>query len=361
MPDPRFTKPWHGIPREEIDWHPTIDENACIGCGTCVTGCSRLVYRFDYSKNKAVVADPLNCLVGCTTCANTCPEHAISFPPLDYVAGLLSKAETHHHVEDELVERKEQLFWRDSIPDEEKSKHLIVSSIEKINEKNMIITLRPKTEADCTCQFTPGQYMALRIPDREWTARAYSIGSAPRSDGSFEVDLRRVEGGRFTTWAFEEMKESDELIGIGPMGNFWLKSPPDKPLLFVGRGTGFAPIKAMIEQQIEFNPSRMMMVYWGVTDTSDFFRLEKLQEWKEKNPDMKIVLTARTVSAGFNAPKGIIFRQGTVYDALAKEPTVLKHWDAYVAGPTKTVRAVLDVLKEKEVPEKNIYTDAFGG
>ena len=58
MPDPKFTKPWHGIPREEIDWHPTINEDACIGCGTCVTGCSRLVYRFDYTKNKAVVAGP---------------------------------------------------------------------------------------------------------------------------------------------------------------------------------------------------------------------------------------------------------------------------------------------------------------
>ncbi|HHJ09493.1 MAG TPA: hypothetical protein ENK25_01200 [Bacteroidetes bacterium] len=197
--------------------------------------------------------------------------------------------------------------------------------------------------------------------DIQWTVRAYSIGSAPRPDGSFEVNLRRVEGGRFTTWAFEEMKEGDELIGIGPMGNFWLKSPPDKPLLFVGRGTGFAPIKAMIEQQIEFNPSRTMMLYWGITDTSDFFRLEKLQEWKEKNPNMKIVLTARTISDGFKPPKGILFSQGTVYDVLAKEPTVLRHWDAYVAGPTKTVRAVLNVLKEKEVPEQNIFVDAFGG
>ncbi|MDW4907829.1 4Fe-4S binding protein [Streptomyces sp. ADMS] len=47
MPDPKFTKPRHGIPREDIaDWHPTVDEDVCIGCGTCVTGCSRLVYRF---------------------------------------------------------------------------------------------------------------------------------------------------------------------------------------------------------------------------------------------------------------------------------------------------------------------------
>ena len=54
MPDLKYTKPWHGVPREEIDWNPTVIEDACIGCGTCVTGCSRLVYRYDFERRKAV-------------------------------------------------------------------------------------------------------------------------------------------------------------------------------------------------------------------------------------------------------------------------------------------------------------------
>ena len=58
MPGPKFAKPWHGIPREEIDWHPTVDAAACIACGTCVTGCGRLVYRLDYDAKKAVVVGP---------------------------------------------------------------------------------------------------------------------------------------------------------------------------------------------------------------------------------------------------------------------------------------------------------------
>ena len=45
-----IVKPWHGIPREEIDWHPAVEEDLCIGCGLCVTGCGRMVYRFDYEK-----------------------------------------------------------------------------------------------------------------------------------------------------------------------------------------------------------------------------------------------------------------------------------------------------------------------
>jgi ferredoxin len=52
MPNSQFTKPWHGVPREQILWNPSIVEDACIGCGTCDTGCSRLVYRFDFEHKK---------------------------------------------------------------------------------------------------------------------------------------------------------------------------------------------------------------------------------------------------------------------------------------------------------------------
>ncbi|NIA10730.1 MAG: oxidoreductase [Nitrospiraceae bacterium] len=361
MPDPRFAKPWHGIPREEIDWNPTINIDACIGCGTCVTGCGRLVYRFDFTKKKAVVGDPLNCLVGCTTCANTCPAHAISFPPLDYVANLLARPEVHHHVEDELLARQEQLNWRDNIPDEQRIKHLLVEKIDKINNKNMIVTLKPKSEVDCTCQFTPGQYMELWVPGTQWMSRAYSIGNAPKPDGSIELHLRRVEGGRFTTWAFEGMKLGDELSAMGPMGDFYLRSAADTPLLFVARGTGFAPIKAMIEQQVQTLVNRDMILFWGVTDTSDFYQLDILTNWTKHDKKLKIVLTARVNSNNFKSPKGIQFHLGTVYNTLEKSDFDIRNRDVYLAGPVKTVRAVLDVLTEKQVPKEHIYVDSFGG
>ncbi len=70
MSNPKFTKPWHGVERESIDWHPIVVPLLCIGCGTCVTGCSRMVYRFDFKTKKSIVYEPLNCLVGGTTCAN---------------------------------------------------------------------------------------------------------------------------------------------------------------------------------------------------------------------------------------------------------------------------------------------------
>jgi len=99
---------WRGIPREEINWHPTVDPELCIGCGICVLNCGRNVYQFDYEKNVAVVARPLNCLVGCTTCQNTCPQHAISFPPLSYIHKLIKKNKVIQRSREELHANKEK-------------------------------------------------------------------------------------------------------------------------------------------------------------------------------------------------------------------------------------------------------------
>ena len=76
--DKKFSE-WHGIPRENINWSPAVDEAKCVGCGMCVTSCGREVYEYDYEKRKSKVVNPNHCLVGCQTCANLCPVKAISF------------------------------------------------------------------------------------------------------------------------------------------------------------------------------------------------------------------------------------------------------------------------------------------
>jgi len=93
---------WQGIPRGQIDWAPQIDESLCIGCGLCVTTCGRKVFDYDFGRKKAVTAQPLQCMVGCVTCENLCPQKAIGFPPVSYIAHLIKE----NHV---LVEAKRRL------------------------------------------------------------------------------------------------------------------------------------------------------------------------------------------------------------------------------------------------------------
>ncbi len=80
---------WHGIPREEINWNPTIDESKCIGCGMCFVSCGRKVFDYDFKKKKSIVARPLQCMVGCTSCQVWCVFNAISFPDPQYVKNLI--------------------------------------------------------------------------------------------------------------------------------------------------------------------------------------------------------------------------------------------------------------------------------
>ncbi len=83
---------WHGIPREEIPWYPTVDAETCIGCELCYVSCGRSV--FEMRDNKSVVEHPYNCMVGCGTCGTVCPVEAISFPGRD----LIWKVEREHKI-----------------------------------------------------------------------------------------------------------------------------------------------------------------------------------------------------------------------------------------------------------------------
>ena len=79
---------WHGVPRQDIPWYPTVDADACIGCELCFVTCGREVYDIDISDEggrKATAARSLNCMVGCSTCAVVCPTQAITFPSRDVV------------------------------------------------------------------------------------------------------------------------------------------------------------------------------------------------------------------------------------------------------------------------------------
>jgi len=95
---------WHGIPRQDIPWFPTVDTDTCIGCTLCYLSCGRGVYEMQ--DNKVVVVNPYGCMVGCSTCATVCPVEAVSFPGRD----LIWKFEREHKIFKEVrQESKEKM------------------------------------------------------------------------------------------------------------------------------------------------------------------------------------------------------------------------------------------------------------
>ncbi len=79
---------WRGIDREQIPWFPTLDPSKCAGCKECLNFCQHKVYSWDEANDRTVVAQPYDCVVGCSNCAGLCKEGAISFPPLSILKGL---------------------------------------------------------------------------------------------------------------------------------------------------------------------------------------------------------------------------------------------------------------------------------
>jgi len=100
-------KTWHGIPREDIPWYPTVDGDACIGCSLCFASCMRGVY--DMQDNTAVPVNPMDCMVGCSTCATVCPVQAISFPERDLIWKLEREHKIFKVVRQEALEKKGKL------------------------------------------------------------------------------------------------------------------------------------------------------------------------------------------------------------------------------------------------------------
>lgn len=300
-------------------------------------------------------------MVGCTTCGNLCPTQAINFPDPRDVREALARPEVHQQVEDKLLARAADLAFVDVLPHTNRMVHLVLDKIDSFGDRIRVFTLRgKKLPEDCMCQFAAGDYLEIWVPDTKWLSRAYSIGNAPRADGTFEVQLHRVPGGRFSTWAFEVAKVGDELTARGPIGNFRLRSARETPLLFVARGTGFAPVKAMIEQVLEIDAGRDIQLFWGVSNSSEFYHLDLLQQWLDRSEHFHCALTARITQPDFIAPKRATFTEGTVYGALERSSENLKDRDVYMAGPTKTMHESLRVLTALGIARERILVDCYG-
>lgn len=195
----------------------------------------------------------------------------------------------------------------------------------------------------------PGQYLEFLMKDGK--ARAFSLANAPRSAGEpLELHIRHYPGGVFSGFVFNELKVGALLRIRGPLGAFTLRENSARPMLFVAGGTGFAPIKGLIEHALSCGTDRPMRLYWGARAQQDLYLQQLAAGW---SPRVAFTPVLSEPDAGWTG------RTGMVHQAVATDFPDASLVDAYVSGPPPMVHAVREVLTARGLDPEHFYSDAF--
>lgn len=207
-------------------------------------------------------------------------------------------------------------------------------------------------------QYLVGQYIEVLL--REGKRRSYSMANAPHQDELLELHIRHVPGGAFTDQVFGQIKEKAILRIQGPYGNFYLRedSPTQesgRPIIFMAGGTGFAPIKAMLEHAFAADMKRPMHLYWGARAKRDLYLPELGAEWAERHPNFIYtpVLSDPVPEDHWTG------RRGFVHQAVAEDYPDLSGYEVYASGPPVMVNAGREAFAMRGLPLDRYYSDAF--
>lgn len=207
-------------------------------------------------------------------------------------------------------------------------------------------------------RFYAGQYVDVIL--RDGSRRSYSMARAPHVDGPLELHIRHMPGGLFTDHVFgagaTQMKDREILRLEGPFGSFHLREESQRPVVLLASGTGFAPVKAMVEHMIHVGISRPVVLYWGGRRPSDLYLDALAREWEQVLPGFRYV----PVVSNAQPEDGWQGRTGFVHQAIMQDMPDLSGSEVYACGaPAMVDAARRDFVAQCGLPSDAFYADAF--
>jgi CDP-4-dehydro-6-deoxyglucose reductase len=217
-----------------------------------------------------------------------------------------------------------------------------------------VMVLHLKLPANERLQFLAGQYIEFLLKDG--SRRAFSMGNAPHDDEFLQLHVRHVRGGQFTEHVFGKMKERDILRFEGPLGTFFLREDSAKPIVFVASGTGFAPIKSILEHAFRKGVQRPMTLYWGGRRPKDLYMSELPSRWASEHAHFRYV----PVVSDALPEDAWTGRTGFVHRAVMEDFPDLSGHQVYACGvPVMVDSARRDFVQQCRLPELEFYADSF--
>jgi len=226
--------------------------------------------------------------------------------------------------------------------------------IEKTLMAPDVMLIRLKLPDAQRLQFLAGQYLEILAP--EGKRRAFSIASPPQSEDIIDLHIRHVEGGGYTSWVFDELKERDILRFEAPLGTFFVRNDKtDRPMIMMGGGTGFAPLKSMLEDLLAHNDRRPLHLFWGAKNLAELYMHEQVQQWAEENDHIEYTC-ALSEPGGEDAADSF---HGLVHKAVLEQYPELSNFDIYMSGPPAMIDAGRTAFLENGAEKRRIFFDSF--
>jgi len=227
-----------------------------------------------------------------------------------------------------------------------------VSALERLSHDVMLVRLQ--LPANDPFVYHAGQYVEFIL--RDGSRRSYSMANARHNGPAVDLHIRHMPGGKFTDHVFGTMKEKEIQRIEGPFGSFYLREDSDKPMVLLASGTGFAPIKALIEHMQLQGTTRPATLYWGGRRPEDLYLDGWVREKLAEMPNLRYVPVVSNALPEDNWTG----RTGFVHKAVLEDLPDLSGYEVYACGaPIVVDSARLEYSELAGLPEEAYYADSF--
>ena len=230
-----------------------------------------------------------------------------------------------------------------------------VASLVRASDDVMIIRLQ--LPASDLMKYHAGQYVEVLLAGGD--RRAYSMANAPHTQvdaPGIELHIRHMAGGKFTEHVFGAMKEKEILRIEGPYGSFFLREDSDKPMVLLASGTGFAPIKALIEHMQHKNITRPAVLYWGARRPRDLYMNDWMLAKVAEMPNLRYI----PVISDALPQDDWTGRTGLVHQSVLEDFSDLSGHQVYACGAPVVVESARgDYSALAGLPAEEFFADSF--
>jgi NAD(P)H-flavin reductase/ferredoxin len=310
----------------------------CAAGETVLDAAERAGYSLPYSCRKGV----------CLTCAAALSDgdaivgHERVHGPRDSVLLCRAKPLSDLTIEPKRIERRDPL-----------ARKRIKARVFRLHRPAPdVAVLQLRFAAGVRAKFRAGQYLRVIMADGD--SRNFSMANPPHQSDGAELHIRHVAGGRFSEAVLASLAPGDKLDLEIPFGEFFLRDDAAKPVVLLATGTGFAPIRSIVEDMIRRRIRRPTRLYWGARGEADIYMPALLAAWKAQADWLTIAAVLSEPAADWHG------RRGLVHFTVLEDLPDLSRYQVYACGnPFMIDGARQDFARIGGLPDNEFYADPF--